>query len=202
MSEMEWPEEAPPKKGGIPSWVWIGCGGGCLVALILAAVLSFYVTEIVKEANDPEKVWSLVEKALPFDERPEGWEVRGIGIFGTNQVMMNPPNEPAVVMLQYFEERAGLEELIDPDSTANNLVLMGIEDAEPGEIEVQGRSARCLRFISPTPGADVEAPSIRVDLSGEGVLYVSFQVILPGEQPIPDELVRKLLEPFDVWRGK
>ncbi|MAB79978.1 MAG: hypothetical protein CMJ89_11555, partial [Planctomycetes bacterium] len=178
MSEMEWPEEAPPKKGGIPNWVWIGCGGGCLVTLILVAAGSFWVMGAFKQAKDPEMVWPIVEKALPFDERPEGWEVSGLGILGTNQVMMDPPNESAVIMLQYFDERAGVEELFDPDSTANNIVFVGIEDAELGEIEIQERSTRCLRFISPTPGSDVQAPSIRVDLSGEGALYVCFQVIL------------------------
>ena len=204
MNDTEWPEEAPAeKKSGVPKWVWFGCGGGCIVALLLAAVASFFFMTFIKDAQDPEKVWPLVAEALPFDERPEGWTVSGGGLMGTNQIVMIPEGGEGMAMLYTFPNSEGLNELFDPESMANNMVMLSIENAEAGEIEVQGRKARTLRFEAPAPGTDKAIPSLRIDLTGDGNVYVCLQVFKQGgTEPVADEDVRRMLEPFDVWRGK
>jgi len=204
MNDTEWPEEAPAeKKSGVPKWVWFGCGGGCLLALLLAAVASFFFMTFIRDAQDPEKVWPLVAEALPFDERPEGWTVSGGGMLGTNQIVMFPEGGKEMAMLYTFPSSEGLDELFDPESMANNMVMLSIENAEFGEIEIQGRKARTLRFEAPAPGTDETRPSLRIDLTGDGSVYACLQVSNPPDRgPVSDEDVQRMLEPFDVWRGK
>ena len=72
MSEVEWSaegEEAPRKKKRVPAWVWWGCGGGCLLATLVAIIASIAIGKFVKDSLDPETVWARVHEALPHDQR-------------------------------------------------------------------------------------------------------------------------------------
>ena len=202
MNDIEWPDEAPKKKGGIPKWVWFGCGGGCLLALIAGAIAAFFMVRFVKDMQDPEKVWPLVQEALPFDERPADWEVIGGGALGTYEIVMIPPGGGPAAKLFSYTQGGQLDELFNPESVVNNIPMMSLKDMESSTVEIQGRSVRCMRFLGPDPVSLDTQPSIRVDLSGEGTRYVGFQMSMRGTDPVPDETLQGMLEPFDVWRGK
>ncbi len=202
MNDIEWPEEAPQKKRGIPKWVLFGCGGGCLLALIVGAIIGFFAFRFVKDMQDPAKVWPLVEEALPFDEQPVDWGVIGGGAWGAYQIIMIPPGGGPAATLHSYSEGMQLDELFDPDSFANNMPMMSLEDTESGTIEIQGRTVRCMRFVGPEPVNLDKLPSIRVDLTGDGTRNVCFQISVRGEEPVPDEALQGMLEPFNVWKGK
>ena len=157
----------------------------------------------VGDAKNPEKVWPAVAEALPFDERPEGWDVTMVfDFFGTTQIILDK-QDGEMAMLYTFPNAEGLNELFDPESMANNMAMLSIEDAELGEIEVQGRTVRALRFNAPAPGTDKVVPSLRVDLTGDGNEYICYQVFMQrSQEAVTDEVVQGMLEPFDVWRGK
>ncbi|MEW6073683.1 MAG: hypothetical protein AB1726_13955 [Planctomycetota bacterium] len=214
MSDVEWTEEAeeaPRKKRRIPKWVWIGCGGGCLLAVGLAVAAAVAGTLFFQKGKDPEYVWPRVDRVLPFDERPAGYRAYGQSIAGTETWFLLDEAAGRMIFVQVFPNRAALDDLFDPESRSNRGLfgVGGISDAEPGEVEIQGRSTRCLRFFPWVPGSakeDSDEPqgaTIRVDLSGDEERYVSVQITLPTrEERVSDELVRELLQPFDVWHTR
>ena len=214
MSEVEWSaegEEAPRKKKRVPAWVWWGCGGGCLLATLVAIIASIAIGKFVKDSLDPETVWARVHEALPHDQRPEGWNATGmkIPLAGMGQYILDPPRTDAAMILFTFRGQKEFEDMFDPASPANKgLFGLGeIQTPETGTIEIQGRTVRCLRFQAWLPESareeGVAGASIRVDLTGNGDQHVMVQVTAEGDQErIPDELVQELLAPFDVWRGR
>ena len=213
MSEVEWSEEseeAPQKKRRIPKWVWIGCGGGCLVALILIVVLAIIGGMWVKNMADPEYAWPKVEQILPHDERPEGYTPRGGGLFGREAYIVIVEGLDGVFMVQRFGTNEELDQQFDPDSPANKgLFGLGeISNTEVGTMEIQGRETRFMRFNAWVPESakedgQVSGASIRVDVTGNGSIPCQIQITIEGqEDKIPVETVCGLLEPFDVWRGK
>jgi hypothetical protein len=211
MAEVAWGEEAapPPKKSGIPSWVWWGCGIGCLLALLVAGGLAFMVGSLVSDATDPEVVWPQVNELLPFDQRPEGYEAGGMGLFGTGTYILSAKSGDHVLIVQKFPNAEALARLYDPETIENKGLfgVGGIRDAEHGEIVVQGRVAPCLRFFAWVPeGKDSKTPpgaSIRVNVTGQGSIPVSVQITLvAAEGRVGDERVAEILAPFDVWRGR
>jgi hypothetical protein len=38
MAESDWQDPEAPRKRRVPSWVWWGCGGGCLLFTVLGIV--------------------------------------------------------------------------------------------------------------------------------------------------------------------
>ena len=68
-------ETEEKKTRFLPTWVW-GCGGGCLLTVALAIGGIFYFNRLVLRGFDPEVQWPKLAKALPFEERPEGLELR------------------------------------------------------------------------------------------------------------------------------
>ncbi len=206
MSEVEWSEEseeAPRKKRGIPKWVWLGCGGGCLVALILAVVLVVLGFKAWDKMRDPEYTWENVVKILPYDERPEGYQpVVGMGIFGQSTFVFEVGELGTVMNVQSVANHEGLDMQFDPDSMVNKI---GITDTEVGTIELQGRETRVMRLQRWAPDSDEGegGGSIRVDVTGDGSVYAFVEIISNrGDGSVSDELVQDILEPFDVWRGK
>lgn len=209
--ETEWEEEgdkAPRKKRGIPKWVWLGCGGGCLLAMIAAVIVIILSVQAWKRMNDPEYVWPQVEKILPFEERPAGYDPKGMGFFGTGTYFVEIAGSDCILMVQRHPTQEAFEQQFDSDSMANTgfMGLGKISNAELGTIEIQGREARCMRFHAYTGESDDErtgGASIRIDLTGNGSVLGAVQVMAPRSvEPITDAKVQDLLAPFDVWRDK
>ena len=208
----EWGDEggAPPKKkGGIPKWVWIGCGGGCLLALIAIAALGIFAFSVGKKFTDPEYAWEQLETLLPYDERPAGYTPLGGGFFKTENYVIKADGSQLFAILMRLPGSSEFDDVFDPDSMSNRGVMgFGeITDAEHGTIELQGRETRCMRFNAWVPESakeeGYEGASIRVDLKGEGANYVLIQFTLSGDgERVEDEDVIAFLEPFDVWRDR
>ena len=222
MSQVEWDDtgEAPPKKKRrVPLWVWIGCGGGCLLTAVVALVIGIFATKVVKDFKDPDKAWEKVDRLLPYDERPEGYRmVGGYDFFGTGQYIIDPPRPSVQLMVMRYPSARELETMFDPQSIQNRGVfgVNKISHAEEvGTITLQGREARSFRFDSWVPGGDDEndqpeqqdgeprgIPTIRIDVTGRGTTPVLVQIMAHREERVSDELVTELLAPFDVWRGR
>jgi len=210
MSETDWGEQEPPaKKKRVPSWVWWGCGGGCLLVLLVGVIVGILAWTKAREFVDPEKVWPNVAEMLPFDERPAGWDAKGGSFFGGGMFMLEPPpalNASLIVMR--FRTQGELDAMLDPDSPQNTgfLGVGKIRSPEVGKLEIQGREVRCLRYEHWRPDAEVDEPGnpgLSFDASGTGSIHVLVQ-ILPHRtgEPVRDEEVRELLAPFDLWRGR
>lgn len=202
MQESDWGESAPPKRR-IPGWVWWVGGGGCLLVLGVGAVLAFFVYRLASQVTDPERAWAEVAEVLPHDERPAGWEATGASVMGIETYVLTGPDQAGLLM-QAFPTADPLEALFDPESGQNRgaFGMGGVEEAELGTLELQGRAVRCLRFrMGAEQGGHV---ALRIDLSG-GPHEPHALVQLTGtgdETRFPDERARELLAPFDLWRGR
>lgn len=175
MAEVDWgneASEAPKKKSRVPKWAWF-CGGGCLLALVVAGVLAALVATNVSEMFDEGKQLEELRAVLPFESLPEGHQIVGTGAL-TGFI---PGVEDAwtiriggerlqVEITQYAPSAAG--ELRDSiasgelDASADQQFgSLGIFESAHGELEVQGRKLPWMRFqtFKPTAESSETAPA-------------------------------------------
>lgn len=209
MSDTDWGDEgAPPapKKKRIPTWAWWTCGSGCLVATLVAIALAVLVTGLAKEFGDTERAWESVREILPYDTRPQGWEARGVTVFGMGNYFLDPPQPGAAMLVQSLRGRPEFEALFDPDSAENGgpLAFTRLRDPVLGTLELQGREVRCLSFRGGMPGEPDarEGYGIRIDLARTERPALVQLSLARAEAPLTAEQVGELLAPFDVWRGR
>jgi hypothetical protein len=215
MTETAWSEEeaVPPKKRGIPTWLWF-CGGGCLLAVVLAIVAFGLVYRFVSKGMDPELQKQALAKILPYDEwPPEMKPVFGMQMIGEQYSFEDLRGFQEQIQLHRgrdgVEGRKGLFES-DPPKFPQNLGVMKFEDMKPGTVEVQGRDLRVIRMrvelaaiITRFMDKDSkkELPSMAfVDLTPqdlEGMLLLQI-TRRRGDEPITDDEIREILKPFHV----
>lgn len=205
MSESTWGDAdstPPPKKKTIPTWLWF-CGGGCLLAVILAIAGGAWVASRFSGATDPEKQWPKVAEILPFDQRPSELELK----FGLDLGMQ----------MYYFDDRRGYMAVLmhmglggrhERDQFMNPDGGMGRKEAQAGKITVQGRELDLLRFQHMGKQGDAQpgtpevndGPAVFVDLTPEGASgFTILQLVsLRAPGPIADEVIQEFLKPFHV----
>lgn len=186
---------APPKRG-IPRWAWITCGGGCLLALVTGAVLLVGGYKFLQGGMDAEQQWPKLARILPFDERPPNLVLEFGFSLVQDQYHLRDTSSGIQAIVTLFPARESLEQMLDPDPKT----ILGLGkpvDPEPGELELQGKTVRCLRF-SAISGQAKLGPGIRIDLGPLGDEYRAAE--LHGRSVPSDDEVRAFFEPFDVWR--
>ncbi len=209
MAEVEWTDEGaekPAKKGRFPKWLLVGCGCGCLALVGVAGVATWYLVGFYQEALDPEKQWPKLARVLPFDERPAGLELElGNPVPFLDRVfemyVLTNPADDYTAQVMHFKAvpREELDQMFDPDPEGTVFNLGRPVDAVAGELEIQGRKVRTLRFRTVKGEGEAVGPGIRVDLSRPGrMLAVDLRRI--GDQPLSDEEVLAFFAYFDVWR--
>jgi len=203
MTEIDWNEESEPrKKRGIPKWVWIGCGVGCLGVLLIVAVMAFFGVRFVQQGTDPEVQWPKLEQVVAFDERPEGLDLTfGSSTFGFRQFVLVDREHGAMVTVH--SNNPQFEQQFDPEF--HGLAGLGAPvDPELTEITVQGRKVRALRYtkIKPEP-EEGTGPGVRLDVTGDGEQNRMIELRhLRGEEPLSEEQIAEILAPFDLWRDR
>ncbi len=209
MSDADWGDEGAqpaPKKKRIPTWAWWTCGGGCLVATLIAIALTVLAVGLAKEFGDTEAAWEKVREMLPYDVRPEGWEARGVTVFGVSNYFLDPPEPGAAVLVQSLPGTSEFEAMFDPDSPNNGgpITFSRLRDPVPGTLVLQGREVRSLGFRGGLGGdADERGGySIRIDLQRKDPPTLVQLSLRHAEAPLTAERVAELLAPFDVWRGR
>lgn len=206
MADADWGDEGGaerPKKKRVPSWVWWGCGGGCLLLTLIVIALVVFTTRLVREGMDPEKQWPRLAQVLAFDQRPAGIELQfGLG-FGADQFHLYDAAKGLRATVIEYPSSASSEydQLMDPEFELP-MGLAKLVEPEKGTLVVQGREVPCLRFarIQPEPAGE-GGPGVRVDLTGARQKPRTLELRHPGgAQRIEDAEVEAFLAPFDVWR--
>lgn len=209
MSETSWGEnEAPAPKKRIPTWLWF-CGGGCLLAVVLAIVVAALGVKFFKDAMDPEKQWPHVAEVLPFDQRPPELHLIAGNTIGADFFVFQDDRgfAVAIMRLRGGNPSEGRRRIMDPSEKGGFMSMGARRDMVVGKIHVQGRDLDVLRFHQEAPhGKDEEesagraGPSIWVDVTPEGGQYpVLVQLTrIRSDEAIGDEDVQKLLKPFHV----
>lgn len=222
MAETTWTEEGPgiPKKKGIPTWLWF-CGGGCLLAVLVAVVVVGLGWRFMKTATDPEVQWARLEHILPYDQRPpELKPTMGFGMsVGTSMEQVQLQDTRGfMITVQSQGGKAGAEARqklfrADKPEFPKDLGVMKFEGVEPGSLEVQGREIRTLRMRMEFPAfmkafmpkkAEGELGKMGsmafIDVTPEesGGLVLVEMIKVTGPDPVSDDEIRTFLKPFRI----
>lgn len=210
MSESTWgdAEAAPPKKKGVPTWLWF-CGGGCLLAVIVGIVFVVWLASSVKDWRDPEKQWPKVAQVLPYDERPPELTLDiGIDMLGTH-VFSFHDSRGFIVALMSLPNAKGSDrdKAMDPNAKTGFGPFGARKDAQSSKLAVQGRELEVLRFFQMAKGSETEGepesgagPTALVDLTsqGEGGFLLLQLTRTNGTEAVTDEEIQTFLKPFHV----
>ncbi len=209
MSDAKWGDEgeAAPKKR-VPTWLWF-CGGGCLLASILAVVALGFVFSEVKTWKDGDQQLPALAKALPFDELPPELEFQFAIRFPFDWFIFS---DSRGFVLWFFVAPPGQaaelrRTILNPESDGGFMGMGGRQDTQAATVAVQGRELRGVRFYQGAgsggesgAGANQEGNSILLEVGpedGDGVVVM--QILRPSSrEAITDEDVRMILKPFHV----
>ena len=109
MTESEWSledEPTPEKKRRIPRWALFGCGGGCLLLLLVCGVGGFFAFRMAGEFADVDQQWTNLQEILVYDEQPTTIVMQGgISILGHKQFMLlDKENDLAAILFSSNSE--------------------------------------------------------------------------------------------------
>jgi hypothetical protein len=222
MAETTWTEEeaSAPKKKKVPTWLWF-CGGGCLLAVLIAVVGIGLMIPAVTKAIDPEVQWERLAKILPYDERPPELKPKmgfGISVGTSMEQVQLEDSRGFVITIQSHGGTAGSDARQKMFSSEKpefpeDVFVMKFEDVRPGTVEVQGRELRALRMrmefsawmkaILPKKaegqlGKMGSMAFVDVTPEGKGGLVLLEMIKFTNPEPISDEEIRTFLKPFHV----
>lgn len=203
MAETTWSEETaePPKKKGIPLWLW-GCGGGCLLMVALGLVLGVFLVGRIQDAADPEKAWPKVAEVLPFDERPP-YDAFAFSVFGMSlYALRDPESGDAVIVFRADNDDPEETDRVFRGEERGGFAGIGeMEDPEPRTVVVRGRECRALLVTGKPPALPMEGKQaeesqvmLLVDISSTPEELVMLQFVPAGGDP--EERLQAFLEPF------
>jgi hypothetical protein len=215
MAETAWSveEAGPPKKRGIPTWLWF-CGGGCLLAVLFGIVALGLGYHFVKKATDPELQKQALAKILPYDQWPQEMKPKfGFQVVGEQYTFEDSRGFQEQIQLHKGRDGAeGRKRLFDAEHPQfpQSFGVGRFEDMKSGTVEVQGRELHVLRmkvelaeFITRWMDKDAKnkLPSMAfVDLTPddlEGMLLIQI-TRQRDDAPITDDEIRDILRPFHV----
>lgn len=202
MSERQddWIEE-PPRRRGVPRWVWLTCGSGCLLALIATAILGVAGYKAFQTGTDPEVQWPRVQALLPFDERPANLQLQFGLSFGMDQIHLLDTASGVQAVLNASPQAELSAELMSAEPRSSFLVDLGKPvDPQFGTIELQGEPVRVMRFAS-IVGQGQLGPGVRLDFGSRGEKFLVVELHAAG-RALDDETIRAFFEPFDLWRER
>lgn len=209
---------APPKSKTARNWL-IGCGGCALLAVLAFIGLAFALRGPLEgwlnAGKDPEKAWVVVQKLLPYDQRPVLAEVkfgRPIGWVGITLAVLGDKRNGAKVDLLAMsrEHSSSFDKLFDAQASGHSEFANMSPLLAPvaGKLDVQGRSVRTLfgRGTSKRDEAGVEiveeVSKLRVDLTDTAGDHVCLQYELrEGGAAELQAAATEFLTEFTLWRA-
>lgn len=217
MTETQWAEsnaEQPVRKS-LPKWVWF-CGGGCLLAFIVAVVATIFVVRGVQKALDPEASWAKLQEVIPADSPPPpGYQAIAMPLVPFDQVTVRADDNTQIQFQRHTgsdatQTRTGLFESDEPQFPSN-MVIMSFQDMTNGSLDIQGREIRYVRMRMQLEGwakslagekaNEAEMTMLLADVTPVGrenelVLMTIQRPTSRGE--LDDETVRRLVAPFHI----
>lgn len=204
--------DEPPRRG-VPVWIW-GCGGGCLLVVLLFIGLTVFMFDRVQKATGPDAAWPALGDLVTVPEPPPAGltalliDPRALarefgGIFGaSDEQLAGFGFGRSILVVSETDARTALFAVHHADDAAFDGIPAG---AETLEFELQGRTVAARRF---TPvqrqedlrlaGLAIDQPALAIDLGvrGDERLVVHLQ---SRDHGITVDEAREFLAPFDLW---
>lgn len=224
MAQQESWEDLPKEQQAaptptVPRWL-LFCGCGCLFAILAVAGAIGFTVFYLRSMVDAERQLPRLAAIVPFDEPLEGLEfVLRIPVGLDSYILRDPLTDGGyMLMFTRFADpeaaRRAREKAFDPE---HKELVGGIgrrDQVQPGTIEVQGRSLELARYLIPAgaalptfpgglegPPGELTGAALVLDVTPPGtpgVVLLDIFRAAGGEEPIPDEYVRRALTPFHV----
>ncbi len=204
MNDANWDDEAPlPKKRGIPKWIFF-CGCGCLLVVIALALLTYLGIDKIKDLREPDAQLPVLQSALAFDPLPPELQfVMAIPIPMNLFVFQDTRGYIVNFTVTNGGDREEMRRtVLNPEFGGAGMAQR--RNAVAAELTVQGRELTGLRCTQDMDAMFTkvarEGASVVLDLTPEdGTRTVFVQITRTGgAEPISDEEVRTILEPFHV----
>ena len=216
MAETTWTEEGTegPRKKRIPTWAWF-CGGGCLLAILIAVVVGGLGFQAAKKMVDPEEQGKRLALVLPHDPLPPDLKLMFGHQLGVEQYTFQNDARGYQLQVQNFEGEDGTEareQMFGKEKPEfpENLLVMKFQDITPGTVAVQGRDLRLIRMRAEFSGLLAKwMPAEAKNQLGymafidatppgrDGMLFL--QITRTRDQkPISDEDIAEILQPFHI----
>lgn len=210
MSDYDDVDARPKKKGGIPTWLWLGCGGGCLGLLLIGAIFAWMGKGMVENMTDTERHWPELQKVLPFEERPDDLEMlmgMKIPFTGMKQYLLMDQVEgrqaTVYVMSKNVDEM--IDELMAAKPRGTIAGLGNMKDAESVDFTIQGEVVPSMTFTG-IKGQDFGpeegrmGSGVRVNLHDAGLEGVLVELRSIGsEEPWTELEVEEFFSRFRLW---
>ena len=205
MTETEWADENPaPSQKLVPTWLWF-CGGGCLLAVILAVVGVIFVVREGKKAVDPDVQFAALEERIEFDERPEEWTLTfgwGLGM----DMWMFTDSRGFLVMIIGVDESEAAEtrkQMFDPEFDGSVAGMGGRKDMVLSKIQVQGREIDMMTQYQhsgagPAGESSGQAASLDITPLGEPGMLIMMLIRMSSTDVVTAEEANEVLEPFHI----
>ncbi|MEO0649463.1 MAG: hypothetical protein AAFZ65_02145, partial [Planctomycetota bacterium] len=202
-------DEPRAKQRAFPIWIW-GCGGGCLLLMVLVFGGMFFVGNKIYKALGPAAAWPHVAEAMPFepseeeDGGPAGYSafmvdlavLEGFIDYLPGMSAEDLPDMPLERIITLFEVDADGDALSD-----NTAVLMMLP---PGELtEEQLTELRSVADELSTGGEPAgEVETISLTFQGREIEAVRYQATAsPAQQLQQTTGPRHVLE-VDITNGR
>ncbi len=204
MSEAEWADENPaPSKKLVPTWLWF-CGGGCLLAVVLAVVAVMIGVSWFEDGRDPDIQYARLEEQIEMDARPEEWVLQFGTSFPMDMWIFEDTRGYAIVFMHFDSSEASEArgELFDPDVSTGFNGMGERGDATVQSINVQGRDIEMMTYYQRGTGQQGSntGQTGMLDLTPEGAAGLTLMMItrVSGEDTITAEEANTILEPFHI----
>jgi len=143
-------EDAKPPKSGVPIWVW-GCGGGCLLFLVIALVGTFWFAGKMVKMFGPEAAWPVVAEVMPYTDP---------GATEEELVAARPPGyEPVLIPIgrigEIFGEEAGNEFAAGDDASLDSMIFLS-PGPDPSSARGTGLAAMIFVFDGVVAGDPID----------------------------------------------
>jgi hypothetical protein len=205
MTAEEWADspEVPKKKRGLPGWLWF-CGGGCLIAVVLAVVGGFFMVGRFKQALDQDAQWEKLAATIEMDDRPSGWMIVGMDFVPMipfdGFVFTDNSGRTFNLMILPPKEAGEMEEVFSGDFQGGSFLgLQSMEEVTQGTIDIQGKEFPVVRFTQTVVVQGKQSGAL-IDITPEDSSdFWLLQAVVPGDQgAVTDEYITKFLAPFHI----
>lgn len=206
MTDAEWAEENPaPSKKLVPTWLWF-CGGGCLLAVVVAVLLFMWGVGKAQELIDADVQYPELEKVIEMDERPEEWEfIVAMPIPGTMKMYTFSDDRGFAVIIMDIAENQVEEvkdQVFNTDFDGSFAGMGGRKDMELSTIDVQGRSIEMMTYYQEGGGSQSgesgHAATIDITPENDGGMVLMMLIRAGSGEKITADEVNEVLKPLHI----